>query len=108
MAVPILAADKKHVLGVLFADSTKVNVFTDRCVGALTLMCQHFAEKIEEVRGLRVENFSVPALTAPKPPRGLTLEILQALDKPTPPRAPTAQYLNLEFIDFVSIKEGAI
>ena len=108
LAVPILAADKKHVIAVLYADSTRPNVFTDRCIGAIRQMCERFAEKIEEVTALRVENFAVPALDPPKPLRGLTLEILQALDKPSAPHASTAHYLNLEFTDFVSIKEGAI
>ena len=108
LAVPILAADRKHVIAVLYADSTRPNVFTDRCVGAIRQMCERFAEKIEEVTALRVENFPVPALDPPKPLRGLKLEILQVLDKPSAPHAPTAHYLNLEFTDFVSIKEGAI
>jgi hypothetical protein len=108
LAVPILAPDKRHVIAVLFADSTRPNVFTDRCIGVIRQMCEHFAEKIEEVTALRVQNFPVPALDPPRPPRGLRLEILQAIDKPSAPQAPTAHYLNLEFTDFVSVKESAI
>jgi GAF domain-containing protein len=95
LAIPILAADKKHVIAVLFADSTRPNVFTDTCIGAVRQMCERFAEKIEEVTALRVENFPVPALDPPKPRRGLSLEVLQALDKPSAPHASTAHYLNL-------------
>jgi len=64
LAVPIFGLTS-NVVAVLYADSTKSNVFTNECVTVINRMCQRFASVIGGVASDRVANFSVPAAEMP-------------------------------------------
>jgi hypothetical protein len=109
LALPILAADQKTVLAVLFADSTKFNVFADECIRTISKMCQDFVENIEAIQSERVHNFSIPSSKSKsgnERNEETSLEVIKTVPQ-TPPCATEAKYLNIEFTDFISQGKAA-
>ena len=108
LALPILAPDHKTVLAVLFADSTKLNVFIDQCVGTISQMCRNFAEQIQAIRSERVRNFFVspPSKLEHAAIGSIQLEVIEPVDQELP-IATEAKYLNIEFTDFISTSESS-
>jgi hypothetical protein len=104
LAVPIFATTKS-VVAVLYADSTECNVFTDECVTVINQMCQRFGSVIERVRFDRVSNFSVPGENTPTalPYDTQQLKAIEVMVLHFGGVAATANSLNLEFTDFVTL-----
>lgn len=108
LAVPILGLMSTNVVAVLYADSTKCNLFTDECVTVISRMCQRFASVIGGIASDRVANFPVPPPQIPTtlPFDARTLKITEAVTQQPAEVAATADYLNLEFTDFVTLQKS--
>jgi hypothetical protein len=106
LALPIFGP-RLNIVAVLYADSTKCNVFTDECVTVINRMCQRFASVIGGIASDRVANFSVPAgeipTALPFDPRDL--KVTEAVPQKLGEIQATADYLNLEFTDFVTLQK---
>jgi hypothetical protein len=106
LAVPIFGVTANNVLAVLYADSTQSNVFTDECVTVINQMCQRFGSVVGTIHSDRVVNFSVPAIETPMilpfdPDR---LKAVEVVKQQFGRIAATANSLNLEFTDFVTLE----
>jgi hypothetical protein len=104
LAIPILTPDKNRTLAVLYADSTTVNAFEESCITTLVEMCKSFASEIGDIDFSRVGNFQVPpTVSIPEMDGGAIarLQVMKALESPSPPSAKNASYLNVEFTDFI-------
>ena len=108
LARPILGCTLNKVVAVLYADSTKCNVFTDECVDVIGKMCQRFVSVIEGIASDRVANFVVPAAEMPRdlPFNTHDLKVMAVVTEQVAQIEPTADYLNLEFTDFVTLRKG--
>jgi GAF domain-containing protein len=108
LAVPVFGLTSNNVIAVLYADSTKCNVFTDDCVTVINQMCQRFASVIGDIASDRVANFSVPAAEVPTalPFNPSDLKVTEVATQQFAGVASTADYLNLEFTDFVTLQKG--
>jgi hypothetical protein len=104
LAVPIFDPTKT-VVAVLYADSTEFNVFTDECVTVINQMCQHFGCDIGRVHFDRVSNFSVADKNTPTalPYDAQRLKAIEVVVVQFGKVAATANSLNLEFTDFVTL-----
>jgi hypothetical protein len=107
LAMPIFGLTSNNVVAVLYADSTKCNVFTDECVTVINHMCQHFASVIGGIASDRVANFSVPAAEMPTtlPFDPGDLKVTEVVTQQSAEVAANADYLNLEFTDFVTLQK---
>ena len=108
LAVPIFGRAANNVVAVLYADSTQCNVFTDGCVTVVNKMCQRFGSVIGSVHSDRVFNFSDSARETPttlpfEPDR---LQVIEIVKQQFGEVAATANSLNLEFTDFVTLRNG--
>jgi hypothetical protein len=105
LAVPIFGLTSNNVVAVLYADSTKCNVFTDERITVINQMCQRFASVIGGIASDRVANFSVPAAEVPTalPFDPDKLKVTGVATQQFAKIAATADYLNLEFTDFVTL-----
>jgi len=104
LAVPILTPNGKHTMAVLYADSTRLNAFNDKCASTICCMCESFAAKVGQIHFDRVRNF--PISPPPRVPRiasklDADLEVIRTIETPRAPSASNANYLNLEFTDFI-------
>ena len=108
MALPILTRNKRNVLGVLYADSTRFSVFSDECIATIAEMCSFFAAKIGEVYAERVNNFEFPQPDQPLATRLRLLrklQVIEVLERLNVPFSAGPNYLNIEFTDFISIEK---
>jgi hypothetical protein len=110
LAVPMLDAKGEYAIAVLFADSTKSNVFTNERISTIVAMSETFCSQLKNIGRGKLWNFqwnfqpSVGQLTAIN---SEGLEVIEILESPTPPRAEDVRYLNLEFTDFVGTQKAA-
>jgi hypothetical protein len=106
LSVPIFGPSKT-VVAVLYADSTKCNVFTDECVSVINQMCLRFGAVIDSVRLDRVSNFSVLGTNTPTALKydAQQLKATEAVVLQSEEVATTANSLNLEFTDFVTLRK---
>ena len=108
LAVPIFGRTANTVVAVVYADSTECNVFTDECVTVINKMCQRFGSVIGSIHSDRVFNFSDSARETPttllfEPHR---LQVIEMMKLQFGEVAATANSLNLEFADFVTLQNG--
>lgn len=109
LALPMLASDRKTVVAVLFADSTKIDVFTDTCIEAISKMCQNLGEQIEAIQSERVHNFSSSpsSRASSQANQKKEFEVIEVLDHELPCVTNT-KYLNIEFTDFIAAGENGV
>jgi len=110
LAVPIFGRTATSVVAVLYADSTRCNVFTDECVSVINKMCQRFGSAIGRVRADRVFNFAGSAKETPTEQTFDVgqLQVIEQVKQSLVALAPTADSLNLEFTDFVTLQDRGI
>jgi FAD dependent oxidoreductase len=108
LAVPIFGWTANSVVAVVYADSTECNVFTDECVTVINKMCQRFGSMIGNIHSDRVFNFSHSARETPTalPFEPHRLQVIEIVKEQFGEIAATADSLNLEFTDFVTLRDG--
>ena len=108
LAVPIFGRTANSVVAVVYADSTECNVFTDECVTVINKMCQRFGSMIGSIHSDRVFNFSDSARETPTalPFEPHRLQVIEIVKQQFGEVAATADSLNLEFTDFVTLRDG--
>jgi hypothetical protein len=108
LAVPIYGRTANSVVAVVYADSTECNVFTDECVTVINKMCQRFGSMIGSIQSDRVFNFSDSARETPTalPFEPHRLQVIEIVKQQFGEVAATADSLNLEFTDFVTLRDG--
>ena len=108
LAVPIFGRTANSVVAVVYGDSTECNVFTEECVTVINKMCQRFGSVIGSIHSDRVFNFSDPARETPTalPFELHRLQVIEIVKQEFGEVAATADSLNLEFTDFVTLRDG--
>jgi hypothetical protein len=104
LAVPMLDGKREHAIAVLFADSTKPNVFTDERISTIVMMSETFCSQLKNIGIGKLWNFQwnfQPSVGQPPAVSSEQLEVIEILENPTPPCAGEVRYINLEFTDFV-------
>ncbi|HTQ59817.1 MAG TPA: FAD-dependent oxidoreductase [Candidatus Solibacter sp.] len=110
LAVPMLDAKGEYAIAVLFADSTKPDIFTHERISAIVTMSETFCSQLKNIGGGKLWNFQwnfQPSVGRPTAINSEGLEVIEILESPTPPRAGEIRYLNVEFTDFIVAQKAA-
>jgi len=110
LAVPMLDGKREYAIAVLFADSTKPDIFTSERISAIVRMSEIFCSQLKNIGSGKLWNFQwnfQPSVGLPTAINAVHLEVIEILESPTPPSAEEVRYLNLEFTDFVGTHKAA-
>jgi hypothetical protein len=110
LAVPMLDDKREHAIAVLFADSTKAEIFTFERIAAIVRMSETFCSQLKNIGSGKLWNFQWNFQTSLGQSPAINsklLEVIEILESPTPPHAEDVRYLNLEFTDFVGTQKVA-